>query len=65
VIRFLDIRERFCTRGQWAWNSLPRAVGMALSCQNADIGFGFGWCCAERGVGFDDPCGFLLTQDIL
>jgi len=23
-------RERFCTRGRWAWNSLPRAVALAL-----------------------------------
>lgn len=51
--------------GVQAWNRLPRAVGMALSCQNSDIVFGFGWCCVEPGVGFDDPCRFLLTQDIL
>ena len=25
----LWVRERLCPRGQWAWNSLPRAVGMA------------------------------------
>ena len=28
----LSIRERFFTRGRWAWNRLPRAVGTALSC---------------------------------
>ena len=45
----LSIRERFFTRGQWAWNRLPRAVGMALSCwcsksvwiMLSDSGFGF------------------------
>jgi len=24
----LGVRERVCTRGQWAWYRLPRAVGM-------------------------------------
>ena len=28
----LSIRERFFTRGWWAWNRLPRAVSVALSC---------------------------------
>ena len=23
----LGVRERVCTRGHWAWNGLPRAVG--------------------------------------
>jgi len=27
----LGVRERGCTRGWWAWNGLPRAVGMAPS----------------------------------
>ena len=27
----LGVRERGCTTGRWAWNGLPRAVGMALS----------------------------------
>ena len=27
----LRVRERVCTRGRWVWNSLPRAVGTALS----------------------------------
>jgi len=22
----LGVRDRICTRGRWAWNSLPRAV---------------------------------------
>jgi len=30
--RQLGVRDRFCTRGWWAWNRLPRAVGTALSC---------------------------------
>jgi len=31
VDRQLGVRERVCTGGQWAWNSLPRAMGMAPS----------------------------------
>jgi len=27
----LGARDRVCTRGWWAWNRLPRAVGMAPS----------------------------------
>jgi len=27
----LGIRDRFCPRGWWPWNRLPREVGMALS----------------------------------
>jgi len=26
-----EVSERFFSRGQWAWNRLPRAVGMAPS----------------------------------
>jgi len=45
----LNIRKRLFTRGQWAWNRLPRAGGMALSCwcstsfwtMLSDTGFGF------------------------
>ena len=41
---------KVCTRGWWAWNGLPRAMGTALSCWSSrsvwtalsDIGFGFG-----------------------
>lgn len=25
----------------------------------------FGWCCVEMQVGLNDPCGTLLTQDVL
>jgi len=25
----LGLRDRVCTRGRWAWNSLPKAVGTA------------------------------------
>jgi len=27
----LGFRDRVCTRGRWAWNGLPRAVGTAPS----------------------------------
>ena len=27
----LGVRDRVCTRGQWAWKRMPRAVGMAPS----------------------------------
>ena len=27
----MGVRDRGCTRGWWAWNGLPRAVGMAPS----------------------------------
>jgi len=27
----LGVRDRVCTRGQWAWNRRPRAVGTAPS----------------------------------
>lgn len=48
-------RKRFCPKGQWAWNRLLRAVGMAPSCGSSrntgtllsDIGFEFGCCCVE------------------
>ena len=47
----LGVRERVCTRGQWAWNGLPRAVGTAPSCRSSGniwtplsaTRFGFGW----------------------
>jgi len=50
-------RERFCTRGWWAWSRLPRAVGTALSCWSSRsvwtvfLNIGFGWSCVEPGVG--------------
>ena len=45
----VGVRKRFCTRGQWAWNWLSRAVIVALSCQSSrsiwttlsDMGFEF------------------------
>jgi len=57
-------RERFFSKGQWAWNRYIRAVVMAPSCWSSkriwtmllDIGFEF-WVVQE--VGFDDPCGSL------
>ena len=63
----LGVRDRGCTRGRWAWNGLPRAVGTALSAgvQQSDIGFDLGWCCVEPGVGLHDPCGSLPTWGIL
>jgi len=27
----LGVRDRVCSRGLWAWNELPRAVGTAPS----------------------------------
>jgi len=50
----LGVRERVCTRG-WAWNGLPRAVGMAPSCWSSrsvwttlsDTGFDFALSCVE------------------
>ena len=26
----LGVRNRVCTRGQWAWNRLPRAMGPGI-----------------------------------
>ena len=53
----LGVRERYCTRGWWARNSLPRAVGTAPSAgvqrasghssQTYDLSFG--WSCGARG----------------
>ena len=28
--RQVGVRERLCPRGRWAWNRLPRAVGLEL-----------------------------------
>jgi len=65
------VRKRFFTRGWWAWNRLPRAVGMAPRCWSSksiwtvfsDVGFW--WSCVDPGVGLNDPYGSLSTQDIL
>ena len=61
-----------CTRGRWAWNGLPRAVGTARVPEFRErlgsaqtLGLNLGWRCVEPGVGLDDPSGFFPTQDIL
>lgn len=69
-----DIRERFWTRGQWAWNRLPTAVGIAPSCQSSrsvwtafsDKGFDFGRYCVEAGAGLLVilVCSFFLPTGI-
>ena len=59
----LGVRERVCTRGRWAWNSLPRAVGTAPNCWSlgsvwtvlSDIGFGFWVVLCGIGSWTDDP----------
>ena len=66
----LGVRDRVCTRGWWAWNGLPRAVGMAPGFSSlrsiwitpSEIWFGF---CVQARIRFDDSCGSLPTQDIL
>lgn len=62
----VGVRERLLTRGQWAQHSSPGqwewphtgSVGTQLSA----IGFGFGWCCVQPGVGLGDLCGSLPTR---
>ena len=68
----LHQKKRFFTRGQWAWNRLPRAVVMAPSARD-QAAFGQ-WSLRHRvwtssGPVWSreldyDPCGFL-PQDIL
>ena len=41
------VEERFCPRGQWAWNRLPRAVGMAPL---PELG-AWGQCSQPQGLG--------------
>ena len=69
----LGVRERGCTRRQWSWNGLPRAVGTALSA-GVEGAFGHcpqtyalisGWCSVEPGVGLDDLYGYFSIWDIL
>ena len=68
----LEVRERFCTRRQWAWNGLPRAVGMAPSARvqgdfgqlSQTEGLDFGWCCEEPEVGLGDPSKSPPTWDV-
>ena len=65
------VRERFFTRGQWARNRLPRAVGTAPGARGQGVfgqcshthGLNFGWSCVELGV--DDPFGSRPTHVIL
>jgi len=69
----VGVRGRFCIRGWWAWNRLPRAAGTALNCPRSrsiwtavsDILSDF-WVilCGSR-VGCDDLHGSLPAQDIL
>ena len=56
----LGAREKFCTRGWWAW---PHAARVQEISQTWDLNFG--WSCVEPGAGLDDPCESLSTQDIL
>jgi len=67
------VRDRLCTRGRWARNGLPRAVGTAPSAgvqgafgrRSQTLGLNLRWSHVELGTGSDDLCGFLPTQDIL
>jgi len=67
----VGVGERFCTRRQWAWHWLPRAVGTAARVQGAfgqhsqTQGLNVGQLCVEPGVGHYDPCVSLPTWDIL
>ena len=59
------VGDRFCTRGRWAWNELPRAVGTAPSAgaqgafghHSQMEGWNLGWCYVEPTASLDDPCG--------
>ena len=69
----LGARDRVCTRGWWAWNGLPRAVGTApragaqgaFGQRSQTLGLDSGWCYVELRVGLNDPCGSLPARDIL
>jgi len=51
----LGVRKMFFTRGWWAWNRLPRAVGTALSVRVKGV---FGHCSQTQGLNFwVVPCG--------
>ena len=54
----LGVRDKLCTRGWWAWNRQPRAVGTALSagvqgapghCPGQATGCGFWVVLCEAG----------------
>ena len=69
----LGVRERGCTRGQWAWNRLPRAVGTAPSARvqralgyhSQTQGLNAGQCCVEAGAVLSDTCESLPTWNIV
>jgi len=48
---------------QWAWPQADRVQDVSGQCSQT-YGVIFGWSCVELGVGFDDPCGSIPTQDI-
>lgn len=56
-----------------SWNRLPGAVVTATSCWSSGrlgqcsqkYGLIFGWCCVEPGIGLNDPCWPLPTQNIV
>jgi len=68
----LDTRKKFFTRGWWAWNKLPRAVGMDPRARVQEVwghhsqtyGPIFGGSCEEPRVGLDEPYESLPTWDI-
>ena len=69
--RARGVRERFCIRGQWAWNRLPRAVVVALSLSEFKIHLDntlshvvwFLGGAVEYRVGLHDPCVSIATWD--
>ena len=69
----LGIRKSFFTRGRWAWNRLPRAAVIALSCQNSrsvwitlsDIGFEFWVVLCGAKIWTQWYLWVSLTQNIL
>lgn len=68
----LGVKEKGCTRGWWAGNSLHRAVGTALSAgaqgvfgqSSQTLGLNIGWSCVEPRVGLNDLCGSLSPRDV-
>ena len=67
----MGVRDRLCTRGQWAWNRLPRAVGVLEFKECLDTALRhrvWDLCCPvcmEPGVGHDDSCETLPTGEVL
>ena len=45
----------------------PQAAGVQGAFEQCPqtLGLNVGWSCIEPGVGFNDPCGSLPTQDIV